>query len=124
MASIYALLLLLATIWIPALLAVKLRRDRGSRGWWVALAVCFIGGAIAAQPLVQLQYAASEELQVVGFPIPYLFFHIEHGCWVDYLVPGLAFVGVSNTMVLASVCVVPLMVVRVIVARRQRQSRA
>ena len=117
MASIYAFSLLLMTVWIPVLLAVKLRRSRANWVWWAGLAVCFIGGFVVAWPTAQLQYALSDEMEAVGVPIPYVFFLLEDGYWVDYVVPGPAFVGLSNVLALASVCLLPLLVARAIFVR-------
>ena len=89
-----------------------LRRRRGGRGWWCALAVAWLAGAgLGVWSGFFFEYRPNPELRVFGAPVPGAFLHWEgppgEEQWVDFITPApLLFAG-SNIAIVALLAGLP-----------------
>jgi hypothetical protein len=58
-------------------------------GEWRRLAgTLALGAALGIYLAFFVKYSWSDKMRVIGFPIPSVFFHLEDGNWVDFVLPG------------------------------------
>ena len=75
------------SFWALFALLRRLWRQRVSSGWWVAFGVFVIGGVALGIWCAFVEYHIGTRYRIGSFPIPTVFFHLEHGDWVDFPVP-------------------------------------
>jgi hypothetical protein len=103
----------------------SIRRQPQPRAWRAATALLLSAGvAVGVWCAFFWRYAWSEELEVLGFPIPLLVFQWEGGRWVDYV--GNPILGFVSLFLVASAFLLPVSLGLVLagVRRRWRRSRA
>src|SRR5262249_41716400 len=69
-----------------------LQRRHAGRGWWAALFVAWLAGAVLGGWGCFFEYQLSPRLRVVGAPVPEVFFLLEgppgEEQWADYVTPA------------------------------------
>lgn len=103
--------LLFLSIWFLFALGQRFYSRSVGYVWWVAYAVLLINGFIVGFYLgMSFEYQASNELRLLGAPIPIVVFHLEDGMWVDFVSPDwLAWLKVfTNIAVVMALVIVPL----------------
>ena len=88
MGILIVIIFLALSSWALVALFRRLRRQRATAGWWVTFGVLVACGvALGIQCAFYSEYHVGPHFRLVSFPIPVVFFHLEHGDWVDFPVP-------------------------------------
>lgn len=88
MGMLFVLVLFASSTWAVIALIRRLRRKHASGGWWIAFGVLVACGvALGIWCAFYCEYRVGPRHRVGSFPIPVVFFHLEHGDWVDFPVP-------------------------------------
>jgi hypothetical protein len=108
-----------------ALVAVfrRLRHQRATPGRWLAVGVLVgCGVAVGIWCAFYVEYHIGSHYRVGGFPIPVVFFHLEHGDWVDFPVPEFqAWAAMfTNIITITAVATLPIWLVP---RRQHRQNK-
>lgn len=73
--------------WLVWRTGALLRRQKASWGWWLALAIVFLGGGYLGFRLGCLDLKVSPTFRWVGVPMPIVFFQLEGQNWTDFVLP-------------------------------------
>ncbi len=74
--------------WSLVRLFQRLRKQKATRGLWLAFVLLGAGGmGLGFWCALYCEYPAGKRYRIASFPIPACFFHLEQGKWVDYPVP-------------------------------------
>jgi hypothetical protein len=85
MSVLFAMLLLIISVWGILALFFRLRRQDVSAAWWATLAVLMVCGmALGVWCALYCEYPVGTKYRVGSFPIPVVIFHMEEGNWVDF----------------------------------------
>lgn len=92
--TLFGILLILGFLapssWALVSLIRRLRRNRASLRWWVTFVTLAAFGAVAGMWFAfHFEYQLGTRTRLGSFPIPIVFFRLEHGHSVDYPVPEL-----------------------------------
>jgi hypothetical protein len=107
----------IAGIAFAALLGLALKRQgrrirqHGGRIPWLSLVCAAIGGVGAGYALNSLEFELGDDSRLAGIPIPVVFFRLEDGQWVDFVVPfpvvnwiiNLALFGLCGAFIAAAI---------------------
>lgn len=87
--GIFIVILFLApSSWALVALCRRLRRQRATAARWLAFGVLVaVGIAVGTWCAFYVEYHIGPRYRIGSFPIPVVFFHLEHGNWVDFPVP-------------------------------------
>jgi hypothetical protein len=87
--GIFIVIFLLAlSSWALVALFRRLRRLGAGAGWWFALGLLIACGmTVGIWCAFYVEYHIGPHYRIGSFPIPIVFFHLEHGDWVDFPVP-------------------------------------
>jgi hypothetical protein len=89
-----------------------LRRRLAGPGWWAALSVAWLAGALlGVWGGFFFEYQLSPRLRVFGAPAPAGFFHLEgppgEEQWIDFITPAPMLFAASNVPILALLAACP-----------------
>jgi hypothetical protein len=74
--------------WVLVALFRRLRRQRATAGRWLAFGLLVACGiAVGIWCAFYVEYHVGSRYRIGSFPIPVVFFHLEHGDWVGFPVP-------------------------------------
>ena len=62
-------------------------RARGGQTRWLALSSAALAGGALGIVLNRCEFSVGHHMRVTGIPNPGVFFHLEDGQWVDFVVP-------------------------------------
>jgi hypothetical protein len=85
--TIIALLFIAPLGWIVLRLLRQMHCEHVSVGWWSVAASLAVAGAALGFVLSNVTLPLSSSFKFQGFPIPWVFFHLEAGRWPDYVTP-------------------------------------
>lgn len=89
MGILLVFIVLTLSIWTLVALHRRLRHHHVSSRWWVAFGLLVVSGVALGIWCAFVEYHIGTRYRIGSFPIPTVFFHLEHGDWVDFPVPAL-----------------------------------
>ena len=102
--------LLLLSGWILFVTSSRLFTRHAGIAWWLVFgSLIILGMAIGCRLSYEFEYNVSQDLRVLGFPIPLCAFQLEDGMWVDFPSPDwFAYpAAFTNVVVVTAFAVLP-----------------